>query len=90
IFMKKEKTGDTTRAVLKYIKSYRIFIAISLLFAVVTVVLTLYLPILTGDAVDFMIEKGRVDFKSLAALIIKMAVIICITGVAQWIMNICN
>lgn len=88
--MKKEKNNDTVRTVLKYIKNYRISIALSLFFAVVTVVLTLYLPILTGDAVDFMIEKGRVDFNSLATLIGKMAVIICITGVAQWIMNICN
>lgn len=88
--MKKEKNNDTVKTVLKYIKKYRISIALSLFFAVVTVVLTLYLPILTGDAVDFMIEKGRVDFDSLAALIVKMAVIICITGITQWVMNICN
>lgn len=88
--MKKEKNNDTVKTVLKYIKKYRISIALSLFFAVVTVVLTLYLPILTGDAVDFMIEKGRVDFDSLAALIVKMAVIICLTGITQWVMNICN
>lgn len=88
--MKKEKNNDTVKTVLKYIKKYRISIALSLFFAVVTVVLTLYLPILTGDAVDFMIEKGCVDFDSLAALIVKMAVIICLTGITQWVMNICN
>lgn len=88
--MKKEKNNDTVKTVLKYIKKYRISIALSLFLAVVTVVLTLYLPILTGDAVDFMIEKGRVDFDSLAALIVKMAVIICLTGITQWVMNICN
>lgn len=88
--MKKEKNNDTIKTVLKYIKNYRISIALSLFFAVVTVILTLYLPILTGNAVDFMIEKGRVDFDSLLALIVKMAVIICLTGVAQWVMNICN
>lgn len=88
--MKKEKNNDTVKTVLKYIKKYRISIALSLFFAVVTVVLTLYLPILTGDTVDFMIEKGRVDFDSLAALIVKMAVIICLTGITQWVMNICN
>lgn len=78
------------KTVLKYIKKYKISIALSLFFAMVTVALTLYLPIITGDAVDFMIEKGRVDFKSLSALIFKMAIMICITGIAQWIMNICN
>lgn len=86
----KEGKSNTVKIVLKYIKKYRIFIVLSLFFAVVTVILTLYLPILTGNAVDFMIEKGRVDFKSLAALIWKMAIIICITGISQWIMNICN
>lgn len=55
-----------------------------------TVVLTLYLPILTGDAVDYMIGKGQVDFEKLAGLIGRMAVIICATGISQWIMNICN
>lgn len=50
----------------------------------------MYLPILTGDAVDCMVGSGRVDFPRLKALISKMAVIICLTGVSQWIMNICN
>ena len=76
--------------VLKYIKKYRISVILSLFFAAVTVVLTLYLPILTGDAVDYMIGKGQVDFEKLAGLIGRMAVIICATGISQWIMNICN
>ena len=88
--MKKVKNNDTIKMVLNYIKKYRISVVLSLLFAAVTVVLTLYLPILTGDAVDYMIGKGRVDFEKLAGLIAKMAVIICLTGISQWIMNICN
>ena len=76
--------------ILKYIKKYRISVILSLFFAAVTVVLTLYLPILTGDAVDYMIGKGHVDFEKLAGLIGRMAVIICATGISQWIMNICN
>jgi len=88
--MKKVKNNDTIKMVLNYIKKYRIPVVLSLLFAAVTVVLTLYLPILTGDAVDYMVGKGRVDFEKLSELIIKMAVIICLTGISQWIMNICN
>ena len=88
--MKKGKNNDTIKKVLKYIKKYRISVILSLFFAAVTVVLTLYLPILTGDAVDYMIGKGQVDFEKLAGLIDRMAVIICATGISQWIMNICN
>lgn len=88
--MGKKKNSDTINMVLKYIKKYRFSIILSLIFAVVTVVLTLYLPILTGDAIDYMVEKGRVDSGSLLALLWKMSVIICITGISQWIMNICN
>ena len=87
---KKGKNNDTIKKVLKYIKKYRISVILSLFFAAVTVVLTLYLPILTGDAVDYMIGKGQVDFEKLAGLIGRMAVIICATGISQWIMNICN
>jgi len=88
--MKKAKNNDTIKMVLNYIKKYRISVVLSLLFAAVTVVLTLYLPVLTGDAVDYMLGKGMVDFERLKTLIIKMAVIICLTGISQWIMNICN
>lgn len=88
--MKKGKNNDTIKKVLKYIKKYRISVILSLFFAAVTVVLTLYLPILTGDAVDYMIGKGQVDFEKLAGIIGRMAVIICATGISQWIMNICN
>ncbi len=88
--MAKERNNDTIKMVFKYIKKYKISVVLSLFFAAVTVVLTLYLPILTGDAVDYMAAKGRVDFERLLQLIIKMAVIICLTGISQWIMNICN
>ena len=82
--------GDTIKIVLNYIKKYRLSIIFSLIFATITVVLTLYLPILTGDAVDYMVGKGKVDFDGLLLLIWKMAVIIVLTGIAQWIMNVCN
>lgn len=80
----------TVRKVLLYIKHYWWLMIASLIFAAITVVLTLYLPILTGDAVDAMVEKGRVDFGLLRKLLVQMAVIIAITGIAQWLMNVAN
>lgn len=76
--------------VLKYIKKYRIYMAMSILLAAVTVALTLYLPILTGDAIDLIIDKGLVDFAGIIALFKKAAVVIIMTAAAQWGMNVCN
>lgn len=76
--------------VMRYIKRYRMLVILSLIFAAVTVITTLYLPILTGNAVDLMVDKGRVDFTGLKPIIKTMLIVLTITGVAQWIMNICN
>ena len=65
-------------------------VVLSLIFAAVTVVTTLYLPILTGNAVDMMVKKGKVDFVGLKPIVRTMLIVLVITGVAQWIMNICN
>lgn len=65
-------------------------VVLSLIFAAVTVVTTLYLPILTGNAVDLMVKKGKVDFVGLKSIVRTMLIVLVITGVAQWIMNICN
>lgn len=81
---------ETIRKILLYIKRYWWLMLVSLLFAAVTVVLTLYLPILTGDAVDAMIEEGGVNFPLLKNLLFKMAVVIVVTGIAQWLMNVAN
>ena len=62
----------------------------SIVLAAVTVALTLYLPVLTGRAVDLIIEKGVVDFAGILAILKRMAVIILLTAAAQWIMNACN
>ena len=81
---------ETIHKVLLYIKHYWWLMAVSLLFAAISVVLTLYLPVLTGDAVDAMVEKGRVDFELLKKLLVQMTVIIAVTGIAQWLMNVAN
>lgn len=87
---KRKGQKETLRKVLRYIRRYRFFVVLSLLLAVVTVITTLYLPILTGDAVDEMLGKGRVDFDGLLPIVKKMILVLMITGAAQWIMNICN
>lgn len=81
---------DTIKKVLDYIKKYKILVALSLIFAAVTVALTLYVPILTGRAVDFIIGKGNVDFDSLIKIAVEIVVIVAITAVLQWLMSICN
>ena len=81
---------ETLVKVLKYIKKYWLYLGISIVLAAVTVALTLYLPILTGQAVDFIINKGLVDFAGILAILKKMAVSILLTAICQWIMNACN
>ena len=88
--MDRSRQKETFFKVLKYMKPYWFYLALSLLLAAVTVALTLYLPKLTGFAVDKIIEQGRVDFAGILQILKGMAVTILITAVAQWIMNICN
>ena len=75
---------------LRYIKKYWALLILSIVLAAVTVVGTLYLPILSGDAIDFMIDAGKVDFGALKPLLYQMVVIILITAVSQYIMSLCN
>ena len=88
--MTRDDQKKTLIKVMKYIKKYRVRVVMSLIFAAVTVITTLYLPILTGNAVDLMVEKGKVDFAGLKPIVKTMLIVLAITGVAQWIMNICN
>ena len=80
----------TINKVLKKICPYRFTLALSLIFAVITVILTLYFPLLTGEAVDCIIGEGMVDFAAIAPIAAKMAVIAALTALSQWAMNICN
>lgn len=81
---------STLKRVLSYIEGYRLYLLASVLLAVLTVALTLYAPILTGDAIDYMIGKGAVDFGSLLQLLMKLGIIIAGTSLFQWLMNLCN
>ena len=81
---------ETLKKIFKYAKRYTPLFVLSVIFAAVTVVTTLYLPILTGNAIDYIIEPGKVDFATIGSFIKQGIVIMSITAVAQWLMNTCN
>ena len=84
------KRKSTMKKVWYYLKNYRFLLIVSVVMAAVTVAGTLYVPILVGDAIDYIIKKGQVDFMAIAGILEKGAVVIVFTGAAQWIMNVCN
>ena len=88
--MSKTSSMSTLRKVLRYMKKYIPLLVISIILALVTVAMTLYFPILTGEAVDLIIEKGLVDFEGILRIFYTAIVVIGISAVAQWLMNICN
>ena len=88
--MQKTNNKATMKRVLKYIRKYTPALVLSLLLAGLTVLLTLYIPILTGNAVDLIIGKGQVDMAGIFAIMKKIAIAMIITAVGQWIMNTCN
>ena len=88
--MQKKNNKETIKRVLKYIRKYTPALVLSLLLAGLTVLLTLYIPILTGNAVDLIIGKGQVDMAGIFAIMKKIAIAMIITAVGQWIMNTCN
>jgi len=81
---------DTMKQMLQYVKKHSLFVILSVLFAAVSVALTLYVPILIGDAVDLIVAPGKVAFDEILHILLVIGVCIGITGIAQWIMNICN
>lgn len=86
--MKKNK--NTLKRILNLLHPYRFRMFVSLILAVVIVLTTLYLPILTGRAVDTIVSKGNVDFEKLIKIIFTMIIIMCITAIAQWCMTAIN
>ncbi len=91
--MREEMRGgqrETVGKVLRYIRKYWVYLAMSILMAALTVTLTLYLPILTGRVIDLILDRGRVDFDGVFRILRVMGVVIAVTAAAQWIMNVCN
>lgn len=84
------RNRDIIKKVLHYISRYWGLLLLSLLMAVVSALLALVLPILTGDAIDMIVAKGQVDFDGLSKIINRMLTVIGVTIAAQYIMNTCN
>ncbi len=73
-----------------YIRNYMALVILSLLFAAVSAVLTLYVPILTGRAIDCIVAEGNVDFAGIFAVIRRIMIVVVLTALSQWLMNLCN
>ena len=78
------------KKVLSYIKRYRLVVALSLVFAAGSVALTLYVPILTGRAVDLIVAPGDVDFPGILAVLTRIGIAVLLTALMQWLMGVCN
>ena len=72
------------------IRPYLPMLILSLVFAVVSVILTLYAPVLTGQGIDLILGKGKVDFAGLVPILVRFALVVAATAVAQWLMNLSN
>lgn len=88
--MHNTKSRQTIKKVIQYIKKYKLLVFLSLLLALLTVALTLYAPILTGQGIDMILAPGKVNFTALLPLLYKFAVVIILTAITQWLMNLCN
>lgn len=80
----------TVKKVLKYIGAYKMYLVLSIIFAAISVIFTLYIPILIGDAIDYIIDAGDVNLEKIVNILIKGGILVVITALMQWLMNICN
>ena len=87
---RKGKQAKVLKKLLRYIGKYTPFVLLSLLFAAVSAVLSLYVPILTGRAIDCISGPNDVDFAGIFHILAQMALVVLITAAAQWFLNICN
>lgn len=87
---KRKHQSETLKKVLKYIEKYKIFLVLSLFFAVATVVSTLYVPVVTGQVIDHILAPGQVEFPIIFRLLARIGIITGLTALAQWLMNVCN
>ena len=76
--------------VFSYVGRYKIYLAFSLLLAAVSVAGTLYVPVLLGNVIDFIVDKGKVDFNGMVPILVEVCVIVGVVALSQWIMNVLN
>ena len=87
---KKVSQKETMGKILRYIRKYWFFVGASVVLAGLTVAFTLYIPILTGDAVDLIVDKGMVDMQGIFSVMKKIGIVMVLTAIAQWVLNTCN
>lgn len=78
------------KRILLLLKPYTLFLILSFVFAIISVGLTLYVPIIIGDSIDFIVEEGNVNFSGIKITLIRLLLVVIITAIAQWFMNLCN
>ena len=88
--VQKGQNRQTVRRILRYIRPYAPLVALSLFLSLLTVALTLYIPILTGRSVDFIVGTGQVNFTGLFEVIVAILISVCVTALAQWVMSHIN
>ena len=86
----KKRLSPQLRSLLAYVRPHKALLVLSLIFAAVSVAATLYAPILVGDAVDLIIGEGNVDLEGVAKILIVLGLLVCITGICQWLMALCT
>ena len=87
---KRKRQSETLKKVFRYLGKYRIFVVFSILLAAVSVALTLYIPKLTGYAVDHIVGPGQVDLPGAVRVMMQIGICTLVTALAQWLMNVCN
>lgn len=78
------------KRVFNYVGRYKIYLLLSMALAVVSVAGTLYVPVLIGNIIDFIVDKGFVNFDKIIPVLIQVCIIIGVVALAQWLMNVCN
>ena len=81
---------QTIKRLFSIIGKYKPMLILTILLALVFVVVSLYIPILVGDAVDVIVDKGNVNFELLVPILVKIAIIVLLGGISQWVMSIIN
>lgn len=84
------KNKEVLKKVSKYVGNYKIYLILSMVFAVISVAGTLYVPVLIGNVIDFIISKNHVDFAAITPILIRVCIIVAGVALCQWLMNVCN
>ena len=88
--MNKKTEKGTLKKVLLCIRPYMALVVTSIILSAFSVVMTLYVPVLAGRAIDFMLGKGNVDFDKLASILVQIVILVSLTAVAQWLISTIN